>query len=67
VKQFTLHVHPYVAAYINKGLLSLKLQWKIKYSTKMKVIPDQSLAFLEYKFYDPEKNELDMQEEKEMK
>jgi ribonuclease G len=67
VKQFTLHVHPYVAAYINKGLLSLRLQWKMKYSTKMKVIPNQSLAFLEYKFYDPEKNELDMQEEKEMK
>jgi ribonuclease G len=67
VKQFTLHVHPYVAAYINKGIFSLGLQWKMKYSSRMKVIADQSLAFMEYKFYDPEKNELDMLEEKEMK
>jgi ribonuclease G len=67
VKKFTLHTHPYVAAYINKGIWSLALQWKMKYSTGMKIIPDQSLAFLEYKFYDQEKNELDMQEEKEMK
>jgi ribonuclease G len=67
VKKITLHVHPYVAAYINKGIFSLRLQWKMKYSAKLKVIPDQSLAFLEYKFYDLEKNELDMQEEKEMK
>jgi ribonuclease G len=67
VKKFMLHVHPYVAAYINKGLFSMGIRWKIKYSTRMKVIPDQSLAFLEYKFYDPEKNELDMQEEKEIK
>ncbi|MDR2764057.1 MAG: Rne/Rng family ribonuclease [Tannerella sp.] len=67
VKKFTLHVHPYVAAFINKGVWSLGLQWVMKYSTGMKVIPDQSLAFLEYKFYDREKNELDMLEEKEMK
>ena len=33
----------------------------------MQVIPDQSLAFLEYKFIDSEKNELDMMEEKEIK
>jgi ribonuclease G len=67
VKRFTLHVHPYVAAYIHKGIFSLGMSWKIKYSTQMKVVPDQSLAFLEYKFFDPEKNELDMQEEKELK
>jgi ribonuclease G len=56
-----------VAAYINKGMWSLGLQWRVKYAVGMKVIPDQSLAFLEYKFYDGEKNELGMQEEKEMK
>ncbi|MDR2139805.1 MAG: Rne/Rng family ribonuclease [Tannerella sp.] len=67
VKKITLHVHPYVAAYINKGIWSLGLQWRMKYSAGMKIIPDQSLAFLEYKFYDWEKNELDMKEEKEMK
>ena len=67
VKKFTLHVHPYVAAYLNKGLFPLSWQWKMKYSHGLKIIPNQSLAFLEYKFYDEDKNELDMKEEKEIK
>ncbi len=62
VKKFALHVHPYVAAFINKGLFSLKMKWKIKYSMLMKVIPNQSLGFLEHKFIDSDKNELDMME-----
>jgi ribonuclease G len=66
VKKFTLRVHPYVAAYINKGLISMEMRWKMRYSAKIKVIPDQGLAFLEYKFYDAEGNELDMQEENEI-
>lgn len=65
---FTLHLHPYVAAYIDKGgLFSLKWQWKRKYSFRFKIIPDQSLALLEYKFFDKERNELDMKEELEIK
>ena len=65
---FTLHLHPYVAAYIDKGgLFSLKWQWKRKYSFRFKIIPDQSLALLEYKFFDKERNELDMKEEQEIK
>ena len=31
VKKFYLHVHPYVAAYINKGFISLKRKWQLKY------------------------------------
>ncbi|MDR1645381.1 MAG: Rne/Rng family ribonuclease [Tannerellaceae bacterium] len=67
VKKFTLNLHPYVAAFVNKGIFSLKWKWKLKYTRKLTVIPDQSLGFLEYKFYDPERNELDMKEEKEIK
>ena len=33
----------------------------------MKVIPNQSLAYLEYKFFDAEKNEIDLKEEIEIK
>jgi ribonuclease G len=67
VKKFTLNLHPYVAAFVNKGIFSLKWKWKLKYTRQLKVIPDQSLSFLEYKFYDPDRNELDMKEEKEIK
>lgn len=65
---FKLHVHPYVAAYLDKGgIFSLKWQWKRKYSFRFKIIPDQSLALLEYRFFDNKQNELDMKEEMEIK
>ena len=51
IKNFYLHVHPFIAAFINQGFFSLKWQWKCKYTFHFKLIPDQSLAFLEYKFY----------------
>ncbi len=35
VKTFYLHVHPYVAAYINKGFVSLKRKWQIKYGMRV--------------------------------
>lgn len=51
-KKVTLMLHPYIAAYINKGLFSIKLRWKIKYLRRLKVKPSNSLTFLEYAFYD---------------
>ena len=50
--KFTLQVHPYVYAYISRGLFSTKLKWKLKYGFGVNVRPNQSLAFLEYKFID---------------
>jgi len=67
VKKFTLHVHPYIAAFINQGFPSLKLKWKWRYGFGMKIIPDQSLAFLEYHFYDSNKEEIDLKQEIELK
>ncbi len=67
VKKFTLHVHPYVAAFINQGLFSLKWKWKWRYSKGIKVIPNQSLALLEYHFYDENNEEIDMKQEFEVK
>jgi ribonuclease G len=63
VKKFYLHLHPYVAAFIKKGFRSLKWRWKFRYSMGMKIIPNQSLALLEYKFYDSDRNEIDTTEE----
>jgi ribonuclease G len=67
IKKFKLYVHPYVAAYINKGLPSLLRKWQFKYGFGVRVIPDQNLAYLEYKFMDSNGKELDMKEEIEMK
>ena len=63
ISKFYLHVHPYVAAYINQGLWSLKRQWQLKYGMGVRVIPSQKLAFLQYEFYDQNRQFIDMQEE----
>lgn len=65
IKKFRLHVHPFVAAYINQGFISLRRRWQFHYSRALKIIPDQSLAFLDYKFIDHNGQEIDMQEERE--
>lgn len=63
VKKFYLHVHPYVAAYINQGIVSMKRRWQMKYGFGVHVVPSQKLAFLQYEFYDQERQLIDMKEE----
>ena len=67
VKTFYLHVHPYVAAYINQGMISLKRKWQFKYGLGVHVISSQKLAFLQYEFYDAKRQYIDMKEEIETK
>ncbi|MBB1530434.1 MAG: Rne/Rng family ribonuclease [Prevotella sp.] len=67
IKKFYLHVHPYVAAFINKGLISLKWQWRVKYGFGVHIIPSQKLAYLQYEFYDTNGQFVDMKEEIETK
>ena len=67
ISKFYLHVHPYVAAYINQGVISLKRRWQMKYGFGVHVIPSQKLAFLQYEFYDAKRQFIDMKEEIEAK
>ena len=63
VNDFVLHLHPYVDAFISKGIISLKLQWKMKFGKGCKVMASQKLGFLQYKFYDKKGSEINLQEE----
>ncbi|MCF6213849.1 MAG: Rne/Rng family ribonuclease [Flavobacteriaceae bacterium] len=47
-----LHVHPFVAAYINEGLPSLKQIWFFKYKKWIKVLPRDAYQYLEFRFLD---------------
>ena len=67
VSKFYLHVHPFVAAFINKGFISLKLKWQLKYGFGVHIIPSQKLAFLQYEFYNSKGEFIDMKEEIETK
>ncbi len=53
-KDFTLELHPYIYAFINKGLYSLKWKWSWKYKKIIKTSPDNNLALTAYKFVNAE-------------
>ena len=52
-----------MAAYINEGFVSLKRKWQMKYGMGLRIVPSQKLAFLQYEFYDKDRQFIDMQEE----
>ena len=43
-----LHVHPYIYAYLSKGMWSMKKHWRYKYGVH--TIENQSLGMLETHF-----------------
>lgn len=66
VRNFVMYVHPYVAAYLKKGFPSLYRKWQFEYGFHFRVLPDESLAYLQYKVVDREHNEIDLKEEKDI-
>lgn len=51
-KYINLRVSPYVAAFITKGLISLRRRWGWKYGCQIKVTTDQSVGIIEVGYYD---------------
>lgn len=66
LRNFILYVHPFVDAYLKKGLFSMSGKWKRELGGKFKVMPDQSLAYLQYRIVDSNRQEIDLREEKEL-
>lgn len=51
-KNIFLHTHPFIAAYLNKGIFnSIRRKWSKKYKKNLRVIPRDSFKFLEYHYY----------------
>lgn len=66
IKDFTLYVHPYVEAYLRKGWLSsLYRRWRRNLGVRFGLVPDQSLAYLQYRVVDKEGNAIDLKQEKD--
>lgn len=63
---FILYVHPFVDAYLKKGIISIYTRWRLQLGRKFKIMPDQSLAYLQYRVIDKNRNEIDLQEEKDI-
>ena len=59
-KKIILNVHPFVASYLTKGLISFQRKWNFKYKIKLKIQAVISYHMLEYHFYDHFDNEIDL-------
>lgn len=66
ITDFKMYIHPYVEAYIKKGLFSLYGKWRRSYGRRFKIIADESLAYLEYKVIDSSGKEIDLKEERDV-
>ncbi|MBE6310197.1 MAG: Rne/Rng family ribonuclease [Bacteroidales bacterium] len=64
-KKFVMYVHPFVDAFLKKGIISEYLRWKFEYGFKFKILPDQSLAHLQYRVINGDGKEIDLKEEKD--
>ncbi len=56
----SLMVHPYIYAYLTKGLLSMQMKWMWRMKTFLKVKPNVSFNLLEYKFFNSNGDEIIM-------
>jgi ribonuclease G len=58
-KQLVLEVHPFLHAFLTRGLLnSLRARWQRKYKKKIQVQKNSNYHFLEYHIFDKNKEEL---------
>ena len=53
-----LHVHPFVEAYLTKGLSSIQIKWFLKYKKWVTIIPRDSFKYLEFRLYNADKKEI---------
>ena len=52
IRTLYLHVHPFVASYINQGLFrNLRKAWSKQFGLKLKVISRDSFSIMEFHFY----------------
>lgn len=58
-KKMTLKVHPFIAAYLTKGLFSsFQMKWFRKYKKWIKVEPERDFHLMEFKFFNHNMDEL---------
>ncbi|MDG1386358.1 MAG: ribonuclease E/G, partial [Flavobacteriaceae bacterium] len=51
-KKIELHIHPFIAAYLNRGFPSIRTQWLFKHKKRVKIIPRDAYQYLHYRFFD---------------
>jgi ribonuclease G len=58
-KKVILNVHPFIAAYLEKGFPSIRSKWFFEYKKWVKIIPRDAYTYLEYQFFDKNGNSIE--------
>lgn len=53
-----LVVSPYVAAFLKRGLVSLRLKWELRYNVWINIVADQSVGIVDVHYYDRHNNDI---------
>ena len=48
--RITLNLHPFIAAYLTKGIFSIRFKWFLKYKRWVSILPRDAYSYLEYRF-----------------
>lgn len=59
-KKLTIICHPYVSAYLTKGLNSIRMQWVRKYKVRLTIKSLESYGLLDFKFFNENGDEISM-------
>lgn len=66
-RNFIMYVHPFVDAYLKRGFFStIYGSWRRKLGRCFKIVADESLAYLQYRVLDANRNEIDLRAEKDV-
>ncbi len=49
-KDIELHIHPFIASYLTKGVVSTRLKWLLEYKKWIKIEPRDAYQYLQYNF-----------------
>lgn len=56
--KITLKTHPYVHAYLKKGLPNIQMRWFLNYGRWIRIVANHDFQLTEYKFYDDNEDEI---------
>ena len=57
-KYIKLVVSPFVAAFLRRGWISLRMRWQWKYKVKIDIVEDQSTGIIDVHYHDKRDNDL---------
>ena len=57
-KKMTLNAHPFIAAFLTKGIPSVRTKWFMEHKKWVKIQPRDAYTYLEYHFYDKNGEEI---------